>query len=88
MTSNVSEDFGFESKFADGLAVGTGLFRGGWGGKFDVFHTEFIKSSSDFDFFGRIKECVCKLFSFSLVTVSCVIPIGRNYQGGLDDGKI
>lgn len=67
MTPNVSEDFSFEAEFADGFTVGAGLLGGSRGCKFDVFDTEFIKSFGNFDFFGRIKESIRELFSFSLV---------------------
>jgi len=78
MTPNVSEDFGFESEFADGFAVGAGLFGSSGGCKFDVFNTEFVKSFGDFDFFGRIKEGIGELFPFSLWnTVSYMIANGE-----------
>src|SRR5436190_13832631 len=67
MTTDMRKDFGFETEFADCFAVGSRLFRSSGGRKFDVFDAKLIESFSDFDFFGGIKEGVCKLFSLPLV---------------------
>ena len=66
MASNVREDLSSESKFADRLAIQTGLLRCSGGGEFDVFNTEFIESFGNFYFLGGIEECICELLAFSL----------------------
>jgi len=66
VTSDVSQDFRFKAEFADSLAVGARLLRGSRRSQLNVLHAELIEGSSDFDFGGRVKECIGKLFSFSL----------------------
>lgn len=68
----MSENFCLETEFADRLAIAAGLLGSSRGGKFDILDTKIIKSFSDLNFLGGIKECVRKLLAFSLKSISCV----------------
>lgn len=63
MAADVCEDFGLQTKLADGLTVEPRLLGGGGGGKFDVFDTEGIKSLGDSNFGLGIEKGVSELFS-------------------------
>lgn len=58
MTSNMGENLGLETKFANRLAILSALFTSGRRSEFDVVDTKIIECSGDFDFGREVKEGV------------------------------
>jgi len=67
VAANVCENFGLESKLADGLAIGTRLLRCGGRSKLDVLDAECIERLRDGDFGLCVEECVCELLALCVV---------------------
>lgn len=74
MTSYVCEDLGLEAEFADGFAVGAGLFGCGRGCELDVVDAEVVQGFGDFDLGFGVEEGIGELLAFT--------------EGGLDDFEI
>lgn len=66
VAANVCENFGLESKLADGLAVSARLLRCGGRSELDVLDTECIKSLCDGDFGLGVEESIGKLLTLCM----------------------
>ena len=70
VTSNVSEDFGFETEFTNYLAISSRLFRRCRRGELDVFDSEGVKSLCYANLGVCIEEGVGKLYNFGQISVA------------------
>lgn len=70
VASNVSEDFGFETEFADYLAISSRLFGRCRRGELDVFNSEGIKGLCYADLGVCIEESVGKLYNLDQIFVA------------------
>ena len=70
VASNVSEDFGFETEFANYFAISSRLFRGCRRGELDVFDSELVKGLCYADLGVCIEESVGKLYNLDQIFVA------------------
>ncbi len=61
MTTDVGQDFGLQTKLADGLAVPSRLFRSCRRRELYILDAEFVEGFSNGDLGLGVKECIGKL---------------------------
>ena len=68
MTTDVGEDFGLQTKLANGLAVPSRLLGSCWRRELQILDAKFVEGFSDGDLGLGVKEGIGKLFPLCGVT--------------------
>ena len=64
MASDVRQNFSFETEFADGNAILSGLLRGRRRSQFNILDTKGVKSLGNGDLGRRVEEGISELLAF------------------------